>query len=147
MGMLMSKTANYGEGKMKKWIGILMVNLLMLIGQPSLSWSEETSDNTQALEELKKRDPQAHAELEAVMSRQTQITEILSAYYSAELTREEASVRLLPLVEANAMLQIQNADQQIESLKKYLQELEAAKIDPQTFIKNQLEGLLNQGQK
>ena len=94
------------------------------------------------LEPLKTIDPKGYERRRAQLERQQQIRAIVAAFTDKQLDLAAARARLKPLVQAEAESRQGMLETQITLLRKQLEELEASKRDPATYVQQQVDRYL-----
>jgi len=83
----------------------------------------------QMMEQIKKQNPQAYAQMKAAQETQEQITRIITDFRAGKLTYDTAKVQLQPLITEQLKARAANADIEISQLEKRISQLEKFKTN------------------
>jgi hypothetical protein len=103
---------------------------------------ESEQRQEQALENLKKVNPQAYEKQKARQEQQSKISEILQSFRNQKIDAASAERQLYPLIKARVEGELVGIDIRISQVKKQLKELEQAKNNPDSLVKKSIDQLL-----
>lgn len=102
---------------------------------------EQDESLRRQMEEIKRADPKAYAELERAQGRRKRIDDVLARLRSGVLAQERAKKDLFPLVKAETAYELSTLDKRIQRLEKELAELRRFQKDPDALVRLRVEEL------
>jgi len=140
------------------WSAILAT--VLVAGLPVLVWGEEHQGSKQsagespltafetlqqqALERLKRENPQAYEQRKAALEREQKMQAVVTAFYQGTLSGDEAERRLTPLVKKQLEEEgaLSSLSARIERLEDKLAFLKKAQKNPNLLVKQRIEQML-----
>lgn len=94
------------------------------------------------MEQIKRADPQAHAELEKAQKRRQRIDAVLARLRAGEIDVDKAEKELFPLVKAETAYEVSTLEERVRRLEKQLAELRGFQKDPDALVRRRVEELI-----